>query len=597
MILLMVINCVNIFYRSIFLLDNKGCRVLVDRVEKFCVNFLVSCGMIFIYMLVAMRFLPQGINWDFVARGWKRLLVLMVLVFILFLLFIYLKKDKTFSFQKRLESILIDEALLILFPMTPIVQYILLNRDTVNFVDVALIVLFFVSLTITFAYVVPWTLSIFASRQVLTVVALSFLFTLFNMSSIARTFKWHLMGSFPVQAGILLGIVIILLFLRMAGKKSLYFAVVLFFIANTASSAFSHSHSDNSFQLRQGLESDTKIYEYTENKKIVNPVNIYLLIYDSYANEETMKHYGIDNSEQISFLKHSGFTIYPGIYSVGAHSTASMSTMLDVSLNLKGDIRAFTSGYASVPKVLSQNGYNIIGIFSSDYFLRGQRPYYDEFFPISRVKSCALMIASILEGEFRFDFEVEFGDVHYPDYVKRKRHILTLNRAKPVFMYTHTHYPGHSQNSGKCLPDETERYLERLEIANDEMKEDIETVIHYNPNSIVIVAGDHGPYLTKNCTGLSDYAEMEIDRIDVQDRYGIFLAIRWPEGANVQKYDIKILQDVFPAVLSYIYGDSKILGAKIPATTVGTATDGVRVENGIIVGGKDDGKPLFENAP
>ena len=137
--LLMVINCVNIFYRSIFLLDNKGCRVLVDRVEKFCVNFLVSCGMIFIYMLVAMRFLPQGINWDFVARGWKRLLVLMVLVFILFLLFIYLKKDKTFSFQKRLESILIDEALLILFPMTPIVQYILLNRDIVNFVDIALI--------------------------------------------------------------------------------------------------------------------------------------------------------------------------------------------------------------------------------------------------------------------------------------------------------------------------------------------------------------------------------------------------------------------------------------------------------------------------
>jgi len=553
------------------------------------------------YMLVATRFLPQGINWDFVARGWKRMLVLMALVFVAFLLLIYFKKDKTFSFQKRLESISIDEALLILFPLTPIVQYIILNKDILSSVDIAIIVLFFVSLIVIFAYMVPWALSIFASRQILTVVALSFLFTIFNMSSIAKTFKWHLAGSLPVQAGILLGTIIILLFLRMAGKKVLYIAVAAFFIGNAILNAVSYSYADNQFQSEQKVESDTKIYEYTSNKEIVNPVNIYLLVYDSYANEETMRHYGFDNSEQTSFLKRLGFTVYPGIYSVGSPTLSSMSRMLDVSSNLKGDIRAFTAGYAAVPSILSQNGYNTIGIFASDYLLRGHKPYYDECFPVLSKRQASsshtLIITSILEGEFRFDFEVEFGDVDYPEYVKKKRHFLALNHVKPIFMYTHTHYPNHSQNSGKCLPDETERYLERVKIANNEMKEDIKTIIHSNPNSIVIVAGDHGPYLTKNCTGLEDYDEKDIDQLDVQDRYGVFLAIKWPEGADVKKYDIKILQDVFPAVLAYIYDDPEILNAKIPPVTLGTITDGVRVENGIIVGGKDDGKPLFDNVP
>lgn len=575
--------------------------MLAERFEQFCINILVSCGMIFTYMLIAMCLLPEGVNLNFAARGWKRLLVLMALVFISFLLLIYFKKDKTFSFQKRLESISIDEALLILFPLTPIVQYIILNKDILSSVDIAIIVLFFVSLIVIFAYIVPWALSIFASRQVLTVVALSFLFTIFDMSSIARAFKWYLAGNLALQAGILLGTIIILLFLRMAGRKILYLSVALFFIANTASSAIGYFNSDNLFQLGQKVESDTKIYEYTNNKEIVNPVNIYLLVYDSYANEETMRHYGFDNSEQISFLKRLGFTVYPGIYSVGGDTLNSMSRMLDVSSNLKENMRAFTAGHAAVPKVLSHVGYDTVGVFTSDYFLRGQRPYYDECFPVLSKRqassSHALIITSILAGEFRFDFEVEFGDVDYSEYVKKKRHFLALNHVKPIFMYTHTHYPNHSQNSGKCLPDETERYLERVKIANNEMKEDIETIIHSNPNSIVIVASDHGPYLTKNCTGLKDYDERDIDQLDVQDRYGVFLAIKWPEGAEVEKCDIKILQDVFPAVLAYIYDDPEILRAKIPAITLGNATDGVRVENGIIVGGKDDGKPLFDNVP
>ncbi len=63
----------------------------------------------------------------------------------------------------------------------------------------------------------------------------------------------------------------------------------------------------------------------------------------------------------------------------------------------------------------------------------------------------------------------------------------------------HTHLPYHSQNSGVCRPDEIELFGERLAQANIEMKQDLALVLENDPEAIVIVAGDHGPHLTKNC--------------------------------------------------------------------------------------------------
>ena len=117
-----------------------------------------------------------------------------------------------------------------------------------------------------------------------------------------------------------------------------------------------------------------------------------------------------------------------------------------------------------------------------------------------------------------------------------------------------------------------------------------------DPSGIIIIAGDHGPYLTKNCIGTKgDYNISEISRLDIQDRYGTFLAIKWPTD-EFSKYDeITVLQDIFPAIFAYMYQDVEFLELQIEPSIKGYSyrLSGVSVNDGIIIGGIDDGEPLF----
>ena len=127
------------------------------------------------------------------------------------------------------------------------------------------------------------------------------------------------------------------------------------------------------------------------------------------------------------------------------------------------------------------------------------------------------------------------------------------------------------------------------------MKKNISAIERDDPNAIVVVAGDHGPYLTKNCTDtLGRYETSDISRLDVQDRYGSFLAIKWPSDKHIKYDDIVIIQDVFPVIFSTIFDDAKFLQARIKPNTLRTEhTSSVSVLNGVIKGGPNDGEPLF----
>ena len=127
----------------------------------------------------------------------------------------------------------------------------------------------------------------------------------------------------------------------------------------------------------------------------------------------------------------------------------------------------------------------------------------------------------------------------------------------------------------------------------------MKTLIKSDPSAIIIVASDHGPYLTKNCTGTGSnypnpYDISEISRIDIQDRFGTFLAIRWPDGGYEEFDEITVLQDLFPAIFSYLFKDQTFLGAKVEPVTVDLdRISGASVFNGLIRGGIDNGEPLF----
>jgi hypothetical protein len=329
-------------------------------------------------------------------------------------------------------------------------------------------------------------------------------------------------------------------------------------------------------------------------KKIVHTPNIYLLVYDAYVINETMLQYGIDNSDQENFLTTKGFKLYPHTYSVGSATLSTMSRVLDISTKIDGPYQKATAGDGIVQNAFQHLGYETYGLFPSDYEFRGVGSNYDHSLPekISYPVNVYLT-SSILSGEFRFD--IGFEEQSYHQYVETKQEFFQDIYQRKVFVYSHSNKPDHSQNSGACLENEIELYKERLAIANNEMQNDVNILIKNDPEAIIIIASDHGPYLTKNCTRTSGVYDISaISRLDIQDRYGTFLAIRYPTEEFTDYDDILILQDIFPVIFAYIYQDEEFLNLRIIPETIDPKTiSNATVKNGIIHGGINDGESLF----
>ena len=77
---------------------------------------------------------------------------------------------------------------------------------------------------------------------------------------------------------------------------------------------------------------------------------------------------------------------------------------------------------------------------------------------------------------------IGFNEISREQFIEAKQGIFENESADPAFYYMHTYSPGHSQNSGACRSDETERYAEKLDRANIEMRQDLETIMKKDPS-------------------------------------------------------------------------------------------------------------------
>ena len=257
-------------------------------------------------------------------------------------------------------------------------------------------------------------------------------------------------------------------------RRALSSAVVCYLFGTIAVAAVSELTSEMRRPTaidRSGIPSVTRL---AESREIKRRPDIFLMTYDSYVENETMLQYGIDNSDQEAFLESVGFQIYRGTYSIAAATRESMGRVLD-----RGNPARVVSGHSAILDVLKHVGYRSHGVFLGSGYFWGQDNGYDDGFPPSRPAYLA-MSQAILEGQFRH--EVHFQEMPKDRFLDKKRSIITSASKDPIFLYTHTG-PGHSQNSGVCLDDEIMRFRQKLDVANVEMREDIEAIIKSRSNS------------------------------------------------------------------------------------------------------------------
>jgi len=230
-----------------------------------------------------------NVNAVFVNGAWKLSLLLAAGLYLIFFILFKIKKVNRLTFGNTIEKLSVSDLILILLPLTPVVQYILNNQDILSPLGSLYVLGVFVVFSILFIIVIPTLLGIVGSTKTLMILGLAFTFTITNMTSLSAGFSWLEVGSFKIQLGLFsaafLGGWILY---NLIGRKSIYFIVIVFFIAN---SAFQLVPEDSA---KIAPSTDNELVELVGSKKPLSTPNIYLLIYDAYVINETMLSYGID---------------------------------------------------------------------------------------------------------------------------------------------------------------------------------------------------------------------------------------------------------------------------------------------------------------
>lgn len=294
--------------------------------------------------------------------------------------------------------------------------------------------------------------------------------------------------------------------------------------------------------------------------------NVYVIVYDGTPNLQMLDTLGVDGSDLKGILRDEKFTVYDNTYTVAQISLTSMSSTYNMRPPLAdtNEVWQANGGLAAGFEVFRKNGYRVESVQQS--FMTGTYQHFDvnlpprEFRLVEKADFLYFLLKAIFAGEFQFEDIINAGG----DLSPYKKELFEADRNRRVVVM-HNYYPGHSQLSGECLPDQKEIYEQRFALARTMLTEDLERINRYDPKAIVVVMGDHGPYLTGDCTSLANSDPYKVSELEVMDRFSTLVAIRWPDAEKGAKYgkDITINQDILPAVFAYLYDSQEPLRWKI----------------------------------
>jgi hypothetical protein len=304
--------------------------------------------------------------------------------------------------------------------------------------------------------------------------------------------------------------------------------------------------------------------------------NIYLLLADGFSSFAYLAAKRIDVAAFKGWLSDRGFRLYEDTFSNYHATTDSLLSMLDMqhhyyrasekSFEVSGTARQVIGGENNLVLLLRRNGFRTEYIHQGNYLLL-QGCTADFCFPhVDKLSGARVILRKVLP---RFLVGRGKEEIEQPMSVFRNEVSTQLGFgekvAGPRFLYVHMLDPKHTKTkvAGRCVEEaEVESYSRRIMGAADRIESIVDEIIQKDHDAVIVVSGDHGPFIANRCEWTGDIDTRE----EYRDRVGVLTAIRWPKDYD-NRFDGRIRTNinVFRYVLASLIDDStEALGGHVP---------------------------------
>ena len=416
--------------------------------------------------------------------------------------------------------------------------------------------------------------------SVYSIVIVIFLFQSINESLVYSRFA--LILTFFV----LIFIIILISYKIGTGSIFIFFSILTFLAASNGMISYFKSINKN-----ESINWYEKNREINEKIKFTVKPNVYLIVLEAYQDTKTIKltqNYDNKKAEK-EFLKR-GFIIYHNDFSNYRNTKLSLSSLFSmqhhynsISAGKEDAIGAReiigNKVYNSVVSVFKKNDYSVQYISHSDYcylvgdaidFAYPNRTIFKAY-EIFDNKNLDFLLSKIIKSYKGTAADKDRMNVSTDKAYKKliERIEIAAKGEKPYFTFFKSSLPGHYGERWQKIKKDKLNYIKELKKATRQSISIIDIVQQKDPNSIVIVLGDHGAWKYRGIwTGKSKNIHKNFKRNKItanqvaRDLFGVFLSIKW-QNENTPDYNIKSHVNLFRYVFSYLSKNRYPLESKL----------------------------------
>ncbi len=309
--------------------------------------------------------------------------------------------------------------------------------------------------------------------------------------------------------------------------------------------------------------------------------NLYFVSFDALAPRALLKKYLALETTKFHDLFDINFRRFTNFFANSINTVHSLNTVLALDpdayssqrweLHLRGedpDPRLFSGQNPSnLLGILHGNGYETTSIYATSYFGDEKGKYINNYITIRNNTVCNLLDAGI--RDFSFWGYCRFGRVDRSDAKDMSAERVTKVNAddKPQFVMAHLYTPGHTSSSFRY--DDVEQfeefrrgYINSSERAARYLDLIIRRLEENDPDAILLVYGDHGPFLSRGLQFADDPGFVFQDSLGILG--GVYprdTCARWFDEASSQGY-MTILDAVHALLRCLSGGESPLIKPK-----------------------------------